>query len=81
MHTWRLKQAEMLLEVAAFGAVAFLATFLKKVCTFFAACLAFALTRPCMYSQVSMTHIAATQWSDWLQVYFTRAGHHQHECD
>ena len=46
LHTWRLKQqAEMFhLGVAALAAAAFLATFLKKVCAFFAACLAFALT-------------------------------------
>ncbi len=36
------------LEVVFFAAVAFLATFLKKVCTFFPACLAFALMGPCI---------------------------------
>ena len=61
MHTWRLKQqAEMLhLEAAALAAVAFLATFLKKVCTFSAACLAFALMgfkvkQVCAFSVVCM---------------------------
>ena len=47
--TWRLKQAVMFhLEVVFFAAVAFLATFLKKVCTFFPACLAFALMGHCI---------------------------------
>ena len=52
LHTWPLKQAEMLhLNAAALAAVAVMATFLTKVCTFFPACLAFALTGPYMYSQ------------------------------
>ena len=52
LHTWRLKQqAEVFhLGVAALAAAAFLATFLKKVCVFSAACLAFALMSPYMYS-------------------------------
>lgn len=82
MHTWRLKHAERFsFKVAAFAAVAFLATFLKKVCTFFAVCLAFALTGPCINSYISMTSIAAIYLSDRLQAYIAGSGHHQHECD